>query len=127
MCVSQVQPVVSSSQERSLRRQQTCPPASHYSFQEVPPLALGSAPGLYSYPASAALASASQALEQLLGPALPPYPPPRRDPGRKDGGGLVPALAAFQHPFSGSPYVTPRAEAYAYQLSPRRLPQYPYL
>ncbi|XP_067091505.1 homeodomain-interacting protein kinase 1-like isoform X1 [Osmerus mordax] len=124
--LSQVQPVVSSSQERSLRRQQTCPPASHYSFQEVPPL--GSAPGLYSYPASAALASASQALEQLLGPALPAYPAPRRDPGRKDGGGLVPALPAFQHPFSGSPYATPRAEAYgAYQLSPRRLPQYPYL
>ncbi|XP_062329986.1 homeodomain-interacting protein kinase 1 isoform X4 [Osmerus eperlanus] len=124
--LSQVQPVVSSSQERSLRRQQTCPPTSHYSFQEVPPL--GSAPGLYSYPASAALASASQALEQLLGPALPAYPAPRRDPGRKDGGGLVPALPAFQHPFSGSPYATPRAEAYgAYQLSPRRLPQYPYL
>ncbi|TMS19378.1 Homeodomain-interacting protein kinase 2 [Larimichthys crocea] len=75
--LSQVQPVVSSSQERSqsdssLRRQQTFPPAvsaSHYNFPEVSALASASAPGpsLYTYPASTALSSASQAMEQLLG------------------------------------------------------------
>ena len=144
----QVQPVVSSSQERShsdssLRRQPTFPPvvSSHYNFPEV------SGPGLYAYPASTALSSASQAMEQLLNRGHAPhghspsaYAAPytsassRRDPsGRKDSvSSLLHGLpAAYQHPFAaGSPYVsvTPRAEAYsAYQLSPRRLTQYPYL
>ncbi|CAI5688326.1 unnamed protein product [Oreochromis niloticus] len=61
--------------DSSLRRQQTFPPAvsaSHYSFPEVAALASGSAaaaaaPSLYTYPASTALSSASQATEQLLG------------------------------------------------------------
>ncbi|KAK5912788.1 hypothetical protein CesoFtcFv8_002626 [Champsocephalus esox] len=146
--LSQVQPVVSSSQERShsdssLRRQPTFPPvvSSHYNFPEV------SGPGLYAYPASTALSSASQAMEQLLSRSHAPhghspsaYAAPytsassRRDPsGRKDSvSSLLHGLpAAYQHPFAaGSPYVsvTPRAEAYsAYQLSPRRLTQYPYL
>ncbi|XP_012991872.2 homeodomain-interacting protein kinase 1 isoform X1 [Esox lucius] len=158
--LSQIQPVVSSSssssQDRShgnLRRQATYPPgpASHYTFQEVP--ALSSAPSLYTFPASAALASASQAMEQLLGhghPSPSAYAAPtapygatglaRRDAGtRKEtsvgvGSGMIHGAglsAAYQHQFSGgSPYVsvTPRAEAYSgYQLSPRRLGQYPYL
>ncbi|KAK0139378.1 Homeodomain-interacting protein kinase 1 [Merluccius polli] len=90
--LSQVQPVVSSSQERlrashhhhsagaSARRQQTFLPAaaamSHFSFPDASAAAaaaaaLSSAPGagLYTYPASAALSSASQAMEQLLGHA----------------------------------------------------------
>ncbi|KAM4613863.1 homeodomain-interacting protein kinase 1 isoform 2-T2 [Polymixia lowei] len=159
--LSQVQPVVSSSQERlggshsgsSLRRQQTFPPAapaSHYSFQEVSALASAAAPGpgLYTYPASAALSSASQAMEQLLGRAHSSHghspsayaatyassTSSRRDSAsRKDSvGSLLHGLpAAYQHQFAtSSPYVsvTPRAEAYgAYQLSPRRLTQYPYL
>ncbi|KAM9759900.1 homeodomain-interacting protein kinase 1 isoform 1-T1 [Menidia menidia] len=150
--LSQVQSVVSSSQERlgashgdsSLRRQQTFPPtvsASHYSFPEV------SAGSLYTYPASTALSSASQAMEQLLGrghgahghspaayAATYTSSSSRRDSGsRKDSvSSLLHGLpAAYQHQFAaGPPYVsvTPRAEAYsAYQLSPRRLAQYPYL
>lgn len=154
-----MQPVVSSSQERlggsyggsSLRRQQTFPPtasASHYSFQEVSALASAPGPSLYTYPASAALSSASQAMEQLLGrghsghrhspssyaQAYASSSSSRRDSAhRKDSvGSLLHGLpAAYQHQFAtGSPYVsvTPRAEAYStYQLSPRRLTQYPYL
>ncbi|XP_036957378.1 homeodomain-interacting protein kinase 1 isoform X3 [Acanthopagrus latus] len=156
--LSQVQPVVSSSQERShsdssLRRQQTFPPAvsaSHYSFSEVSALASASAPGpsLYTYPASTALSTASQAMEQLLGrghcshghspsayaATYTSSSSSRRDSAsRKDSvSSLLHGLpAAYQHQFAtGSPYVsvTPRAEAYsAYQLSPRRLTQYPYL
>ncbi|XP_034536490.1 homeodomain-interacting protein kinase 1 isoform X3 [Notolabrus celidotus] len=155
--LSQVQPVVSSSQERShsdssLRRQQTFPPAvtaSHYNFPEVSTLASASAPGpsLYTFPASTALSSASQAMEQLLGRAHGSHghspsayaatytsSSSRRDSAsRKDSvSTLLHGLpAAYQHQFAtGSPYisVTPRAEAYsAYQLSPRRLTQYPYL
>lgn len=151
--------MVSSSQERSgpahsdssLRRQQTFPPAvtaSHYNFPEVSALAPVSAPGpsLYTYPASTALSSASQAMEQLLGRghishghspsayAATYTSSSRRDSAsRKDSvSSLLHGLpAAYQHQFTaGSPYVsvTPRAEAYsAYQLSPRRLTQYPYL
>ncbi|XP_029947593.1 homeodomain-interacting protein kinase 1 isoform X2 [Salarias fasciatus] len=160
--LSQVQSVVSSSQERSshndssLRRQQTFPPvvsASHYSFPEVSALVSGSAPapGLYTYPASSALSSASQAMEQLLGrghgghghspsayaatyTSSSSSSSSRRDSAsRKDSvSSLLHGLpTAYQHQFAaGSPYVsvTPRAEAYsAYQLSPRRLTQYPYL
>ncbi|XP_026203113.1 homeodomain-interacting protein kinase 1 isoform X3 [Anabas testudineus] len=157
--LSQVQPVVSSSQERSgashsdssLRRQQTFPAAasaSHYNFPEVS--ALASAPGssLYTYPASTALSTASQAMEQLLGRGHNSHghspsayaatytstSSSRRDStSRKDSvSSLLHGLpAAYQHQFAaGSPYVsvTPRAEAYStYQLSPRRLTQYPYL
>ncbi|XP_029286748.1 homeodomain-interacting protein kinase 1 isoform X4 [Cottoperca gobio] len=155
--LSQVQPVVSSSQERShsdssLRRQPTFPPviSSHYNFPEVSALASASVPGpsLYAYPASTALSSASQAMEQLLGRGHGSHghspsayaatytssSSSRRDSAsRKDSvSSLLHGLpAAYQHQFAtGSPYVsvTPRAEAYsAYQLSPRRLTQYPYL
>ncbi|XP_031707621.1 homeodomain-interacting protein kinase 1 isoform X5 [Anarrhichthys ocellatus] len=155
--LSQVQPVVSSSQERShsdssMRRQSTFPPvvSSHFNFPEVAALASASAPGpgLYAYPASTALSSASQAMEQLLsrGHASHGHSPSayaatyasasssRRDSAsRKDSvSSLLHGLpAAYQHQFAtGSPYVsvTPRAEAYsAYQLSPRRLTQYPFL
>ncbi|KAM7006866.1 homeodomain-interacting protein kinase 1 isoform 3-T3 [Tautogolabrus adspersus] len=156
--LSQVQPVVSSSQERShsdssLRRQQTFPPtvsASLYNFPDVSALASATAPGpsLYNYPASTALSSASQAMEQLLGRSHGSHghspsayaatytssSSSRRDSAsRKDTvSSLLHGLpAAYQHQFAtGSPYisVTPRAEAYsAYQLSPRRLTQYPYL
>ncbi|XP_068426994.1 homeodomain-interacting protein kinase 1-like isoform X1 [Clinocottus analis] len=148
--LSQVQPVVSSSQERShsdssMRRQSAFPPAasSHYSFPEVS----AAGPGLYAYPASTALSSASQAMEQLLGRghAAHGHSPSayaatyaaaassrREAASRKDSvSSLLHGLpAAYQHPFAGSPYVggTPRVEAYgAYQLSPRRLAQYPFL
>ncbi|KAJ3601829.1 hypothetical protein NHX12_029592 [Muraenolepis orangiensis] len=165
--LSQVQPVVSSSQEcfrmshhppsSVCHRQQTFLPSSHFSFPDVAAsAAMASAPGgggLYTFPASAALSSASQAMEQLLGHGHSPAgyvnagsSSSRRDASssRKDhqavAGLLHPLPAAYQHPFAASPYVsltpradayvslTPRAEAYGgYQLSPRRLPQYPYL
>nr|XP_020448894.1 homeodomain-interacting protein kinase 1-like [Monopterus albus] len=155
--LSQVQSVVSSSQEHSgashsdssLHRRQTFPPAvsaSHYSFPEVS----ASAPNtsLYTYPTPTALSSASQAMEQLLGRGRSSHghspsayaatytssSSSRRDSAsRKESvSSLLHGLpAAYQHQFAtGSPYVsvTPRAEAYsAYQLSPRRLTQYPYL
>lgn len=155
----QVQPVVSSSQERSgashsessLRRQQTFPlaaPASHYNFPEVSTLASAHGSSLYTYPASTALSTASQAMEQLLGRGHNSHghspsayaatytstASSRRDStSRKDSvSSLLHGLpAAYQHQFAtGSPYVsvTPRAEPYStYQLSPRRLSQYPYL
>eukprot|EP00063_Salmo_salar_P014737 XP_013989572.1 PREDICTED: homeodomain-interacting protein kinase 1-like isoform X2 [Salmo salar] len=140
------QPVVSSSssQDRShgnLRRQATYPPGptSHYTFQEVP--SLGSAPSLYTFPASAALASASQLLVRGHPSTYAPPTVPcgtsglvRRDAGtRKESsvvGGVVMGLpAAYQHQFTtGSLSVAPHAETYSvYQLSPRRLGQYPYL
>lgn len=160
--LSQVQSVVSSSQERSLvshsdsslHRQQTFPPtvpSSHYSFPEVSALAPGSAAAaaaasLYTYPASTALSSASQAMEQLLGrghgghghspsayAATYASSSRRESASRKESvSSLLHGLTApYQHQFAaGSSYVsvTPRAEAYsAYQLSPRRLTQYPYL
>ncbi|XP_051932472.1 homeodomain-interacting protein kinase 1 isoform X2 [Hippocampus zosterae] len=167
--LSQVQPLVSSSQERtgashgdsSLRRQQTFPAAAsapHYNFPEVSALASVSAaagPGLYTYPASTALSSASQVMEQLLGRGHAGHgghghsghspsayaatytsssSSSRRDSAsRKDSvSSLLHGLpAVYQQQFAAaSPYmsVTPRAEAYgAYQLSPRRLAQYPYL
>ncbi|KAF7208386.1 homeodomain-interacting protein kinase 1 isoform X2 [Nothobranchius furzeri] len=160
--LSQVQSVVSSSQERSgvshsdssLHRQQTFPPAvaaSHYSFPDVAALASGStaATSLYTYPASTALSSASQAMEQLLarGHVSHGHSPStyaatytsstsssRRDSAshKESVSSLLHGLpAAYQHQFAaGSPYVsvTPRSEAYsAYQLSPRRLTQYPYI
>ncbi|KAM9534308.1 homeodomain-interacting protein kinase 1-like isoform 2-T4 [Salvelinus alpinus] len=138
------QPVVSSSssQDRShgnLRRRATYPPGpnSHYTFQEVP--SLSSAPSLYTFPASAALASASQLLVRGHPSTYAPPTVPcgtsglaRRDAGtRKESSvGVVMGLpAVYQHQFTaGSLSVTPRAETYsAYQLSPRRLGQYPYL
>lgn len=150
--LSQAQSVVSSSQEHSavshsdasLCRQQTFPPVAHYNFPEVSALASASAPGptLYSYPASTALSSASQAMEQLLGRGhghspssyAAAYPTSRRDSAsRKESvSSLLHSLpTAYQHQFTtASPYVsvTPRTNAYsAYQLSPRRLSQYPYL
>ncbi|XP_061912632.1 homeodomain-interacting protein kinase 1 isoform X2 [Entelurus aequoreus] len=155
--LSQVQPMVSSSQERavvshtdsSLRRQQTFAPAvsaSHYNFPEVSALASAAGPGLYTYPASTALSSASQVMEQLLGRGTAAGHSPsayaatytssssRRDSaGRKDSvSSLLHGLpAVYQQQFAAAPpyvSVTPRSEAYgAYQLSPRRLTQYPYL
>ncbi|XP_061076812.1 homeodomain-interacting protein kinase 1-like isoform X3 [Conger conger] len=149
--LSQVQPPVSSSQDHtgsgSSRRQQTYPPVSahsRYRLQEAP--LFSSAPSLYTYPASAALASASQAVDQLLsqGPGSSsrhgagPYAAAavlRKDPvglgvgvGVGVGHGLPPQ---YQHQFSSQPYITSTTRANApysgYQLSPRKLNQYPYL
>ncbi|KAI1890702.1 hypothetical protein AGOR_G00156360 [Albula goreensis] len=146
--LSQVQPSVSSSQERTgsstSRRQQTYPPVSshaRYRLQEAP--LFSSAPSLYTYPASAALASASQAMDQLLVSgqgATSSSSSSRHTSGpyvtssllRKDSMGMGHSLPAqYQHQFSAQPYITsttrPNAAYSSYQLSPRKLNQYPYL
>ncbi|XP_072522040.1 homeodomain-interacting protein kinase 1 isoform X2 [Salminus brasiliensis] len=139
------QTTVSSSQEHtsgsSLRRQQTYPPSSsQYRLQEALPFT--SAPSLYTYPASAALASASHTMEQLLVQGSSPsiHVPPTSHYAAslipKDSvGGVVHGLPAhYQQHFPTHPYVgantssTRGSAAYGgYQLSPRRVTQYPYI
>uniref|UniRef100_A0AAR2JL82 non-specific serine/threonine protein kinase n=1 Tax=Pygocentrus nattereri TaxID=42514 RepID=A0AAR2JL82_PYGNA len=125
----------------SLRRQQTYPPSSsQYRLQEALPFT--SAPSLYTYPASAALASASHTMEQLLVQGSSPsiHVPPTSHYAAsllpKDTvGGVVHGLPAhYQQHFSTHPYVgtntssTRGGAAYGgYQLSPRRVTQYPYI
>ncbi|KAJ8400288.1 hypothetical protein AAFF_G00399820 [Aldrovandia affinis] len=146
--LSQVQPAVSSSEERAVngssRRQQTYPPVSShacYRLQEAP--LFSTAPNLYTYPASAALASASQAMDQLLASGQGSASSSRHASGangpyaasgllRKDTVGIGHGLPAqYQHQFSAQPYITSTTRANAayssYQLSPRKLNQYPYL
>uniref|UniRef100_A0A8B9LM79 non-specific serine/threonine protein kinase n=1 Tax=Astyanax mexicanus TaxID=7994 RepID=A0A8B9LM79_ASTMX len=121
------QTTVSSSQDHTsgstLRRQQTYPPSSsQYRLQEALPFT--SAPSLYTYPASAALASASHTVEQLLVQGSSPsiHVPPTSHYAAslipKDSvGGVVHGLPAhYQQHFPTHPY-----------LSPRRVTQYPYI
>ncbi|XP_030632053.1 homeodomain-interacting protein kinase 1 [Chanos chanos] len=110
----------------SLRRQHTYPPVtSHYRLQEA--LSFSSGPNLYTYPASAALASASHAMEQLLvqGPSPSTHAPPTSHYGLP---------THYQQHFPTHPYVTTSTSTTrgggnysGYQLSPRRVTQYPYL
>ncbi|XP_035244165.1 homeodomain-interacting protein kinase 1-like isoform X2 [Anguilla anguilla] len=152
--LSQVQPAVSSSHEHagsggggSSRRQHTYPPVSahsRYRLQEAP--LFSSAPSLYTYPASVALASASQAVDQLLASGQGSAPSSSRHGGGPGGPYAAPAVlrkdavgvgvghglpSQYQHQFPSQPYITPTARANAaysgYQLSPRKLNQYPYL
>ncbi|XP_076850265.1 homeodomain-interacting protein kinase 1 isoform X3 [Brachyhypopomus gauderio] len=136
---------VSSSQDHtsgpSLRRQQTYPPpSSQYRLQEALPFT--SAPSLYTYPASAALASASHTMEQLLVQGSSPsiHVPPTSHYATslipKDSvGGVVHGLPThYQQHFPTHPYVgtntstTRGGGAYGgFQLSPRRVAQYPYI
>ncbi|XP_028853784.1 homeodomain-interacting protein kinase 1 isoform X3 [Denticeps clupeoides] len=145
------QPVLlsSSSQDRasssSLARQHTYPPggpsSAHYRLHEALPFSTAT-PNLYTYPATAALASASHAMEQLLVQST--TSPSRGPPAgaytagllQKDSlGGVVHGLPApYQQNFSSHGYVAPtgsgaRAEGGygGYPLSPRRHTQYPYL
>ncbi|XP_066526800.1 homeodomain-interacting protein kinase 1 isoform X3 [Hoplias malabaricus] len=139
------QTTVSSSQDHTsgstLRRQQTYPPSSsQYRLQEALPFT--SASSLYTYPASAALASASHTMEQLLIQGSSPsiHVPPTSHYAAsllpKDSvGGVVHGLPAhYQQHFPAHPYVgtntssTRGSAAYGgYQLSPRRVTQYPYI
>ncbi|XP_064162202.1 homeodomain-interacting protein kinase 1-like [Anguilla rostrata] len=151
--LSQVQPAVSSSHEHagggggSSRRQHTYPPVSahsRYRLQEAP--LFSSAPSLYTYPASVALASASQAVDQLLASGQGSAPSSSRHGGGPGGPYAAPAVlrkdavgvgvghglpSQYPHQFPSQPYITPAARANAaysgYQLSPRKLNQYPYL
>ncbi|XP_051529003.1 homeodomain-interacting protein kinase 1 isoform X1 [Myxocyprinus asiaticus] len=139
------QTTVSSSQEptsgsSSLRRQHTYPPASsHYCLQEVP--SFTSTPSLYTYPAPGALGSASH-IEHLLVQGSSPsihIPPTSHYAASlipKDSiGGVVHGLSAhYQQHYPTHPYVstststTRGSGAYnSYQLSPRRITQYPYI
>ncbi|XP_055016055.1 homeodomain-interacting protein kinase 1 [Boleophthalmus pectinirostris] len=133
--LSQAQSVVSSSQDPSSLSDQSLLrafPSSHFSFPDVSALtSTSSGASLYSYPASSALSSASQAFDHLLTSSTSgSAPTSRRDSTQRKesvSGLLHPALPPYQHQFaSGSSYMS--SEAYtAYQLSPRRISQYPYL
>ncbi|XP_056590619.1 homeodomain-interacting protein kinase 1 isoform X2 [Triplophysa dalaica] len=139
------QTTVSSSQDSasglsSLRRQQTYPPASsHYCLQEAP--SFTSTPSLYTFPAPGALASASH-IEHLLVQGSSPsiHVPPASHYAAslipKDSlGGVVHGLSAhYQQHYPAHPYVTTSTSTTrgsgtysGYQLSPRRVSQYPYI
>ncbi|XP_029578610.1 homeodomain-interacting protein kinase 1 isoform X6 [Salmo trutta] len=132
--LSQVQQsVMSSSQDRtggnssSLRRQPTYPPpvSSHsYRLQEASSI-FTSTPNLYAYPASAALASVSQAMDQLHAGGSSRH---ARPSGPYSSLGLLHAQGQYhQQQLAAQPYPVPRSSAAAYQLSQRKLSQYPYL
>ncbi|XP_058230177.1 homeodomain-interacting protein kinase 1 isoform X2 [Hemibagrus wyckioides] len=133
------QTTVSSSQDStsgsSLRRQQTYPPSSsQYRLQEA--VSFTGAPGLYPYPGSA-----PRAMEQLLVHGASPSvhaPAGPYAPGlipKEPVSGVVHGLPAhYQQHFPDHPYVGPNTSTTrgsgtysGYQLSPGRVPQYPYI
>ncbi|XP_041701614.1 homeodomain-interacting protein kinase 1 isoform X3 [Coregonus clupeaformis] len=128
------QSVMSSSQDRtggnsSLRRQPTYPPPvssnSSYCLHEVASI-FTSTPNLYAYPASAALASVSQAVDQLHTGSSSRHARPN---GPYSSLGLLHAQGQYhqQQQLAAQPYPVPQPSAAAYQLSQRKLSQYPYL
>ncbi|KAM9431003.1 homeodomain-interacting protein kinase 1-like isoform 4-T8 [Salvelinus alpinus] len=134
--LSQVhQSVMSSSQDRtggnnsSLPRQTTYPPPissnSSYRLHEAASIFI-STPNLYAYPASAALASVSQAVDQLHAGGSSRHARPN---GPYSSLGLLHSQGQYHHQqqLAAQPYPVPRSSAAAYQLSQRKLSQYPYL
>ncbi|XP_048872186.1 homeodomain-interacting protein kinase 1 isoform X8 [Brienomyrus brachyistius] len=141
--LTQVQPSAITSQDRtaggSLRRQPAYHAAasshSSFSLQEAP--IFSSAPSFYAYPASAALASVSQAVDQLHNSSAAASS--SSSSGRHVGGSysssysLLPkngavARAQYQHQFPGQPYARSAAGQAGYQLGHRKLDrQYLYL
>ncbi|XP_067244723.1 homeodomain-interacting protein kinase 1 isoform X6 [Chanodichthys erythropterus] len=132
------QTTVSSSQGPSggsLRRQHTYPPASaHYCLQEAP--SFTSTPSLYTYPTPAS--HMEHLLVQGSSPSIhvPPTSHYAASLIPKDSiGGVVHRLSThYQQHYPAHPYVTTSTSttrgsgAYnSYQLSPRRVPQYPYI
>uniref|UniRef100_A0A8C1XC54 non-specific serine/threonine protein kinase n=1 Tax=Cyprinus carpio TaxID=7962 RepID=A0A8C1XC54_CYPCA len=132
------QTTVSSSQEpsggsSSLRRQHTYPPASsRYGLQEAP--SFTSTPSLYPYPTPAS--HMEHLLVQGSSPSMhvPPSSHYAANLIPKDSiGGVVHGLSThYQQHYPAHPYVststTRGGGAYnGYQLSPRRVPQYPYI
>ncbi|XP_056324716.1 homeodomain-interacting protein kinase 1 isoform X4 [Danio aesculapii] len=118
----------------SLRRQHTYPPASsHYCLQEAP--SFTSTPSLYTYP------NPASHMEHLLVQGSSPsiHAPPTAHYAAslipKDSiGGVVHGISAhYQQHYPAHPYTSTTREsggggAYSgYQLSPRRVPQYPYI
>ncbi|KAK7119825.1 hypothetical protein R3I94_021608 [Phoxinus phoxinus] len=136
------QTTVSSSQGPSggssfLRRQHTYPPASsHYCLQDAP--SFTSTPSLYTYPTPA---SHMEHLLLVQGSSPSIHAPPTSHYAAslipKDSiGGVVHKLSGhYQQHYPAHPYVTTSTSsttrgsgAYnSYQLSPRRVPQYPYI
>ncbi|XP_029688960.1 homeodomain-interacting protein kinase 1 isoform X3 [Takifugu rubripes] len=116
------QPVMSSHQDQtgsgSLGRQSTYPPpgSSHSSYNAL----FSSAPNLYAYPASAALASVSQAVDQMQG-----------GPSRHARvGGAYSSLTLLQKNLSGSgpgQHGNQQQGAPPFHQLQRKLNQYPYL
>ncbi|KAI4887927.1 hypothetical protein NFI96_022443, partial [Prochilodus magdalenae] len=150
--LSQVQQSVmssSSSHDRSggssLRRQPTYPPSGpSHSYRLHEASLFSSAPNLYAYPASAALASVSQAVDQLHNSAASssssssssgrharaagPYSASLSLLQKSNAMGLMgQGSSHYQQPpqqqLPGQPYQRPAA----YPLSQRKLNQYPYL
>ncbi len=132
------QTTVSSSQEpsggsSSLRRQHTYPPASsHYGLQEAP--SFTSTPSLYHYPTP--VSHIEHLLVQGSSPSMPGLPTSHYAASlipKNSIGGVVHGLSAhYQQHYPTHPYVststTRGGGAYSsYQLSPRRVPQYPYI
>ncbi|XP_067288524.1 homeodomain-interacting protein kinase 1 isoform X5 [Pseudorasbora parva] len=134
------QTTVSSSQgpsggSSSLRRQHTYPPASsHYCLQEAP--SFTSTPSLYAYPTPAS--HIEHLLVQGSSPSIhvPPTSHYAASLIPKDSiGGVVHRLSAhYQQHYPPHPYVTTSTSTTrgsgpynSYQLSPRRVPQYPYI
>uniref|UniRef100_A0A671NEJ7 non-specific serine/threonine protein kinase n=1 Tax=Sinocyclocheilus anshuiensis TaxID=1608454 RepID=A0A671NEJ7_9TELE len=132
------QTTVSSSQEpsggsSSLRRQHTYPPASsRYCLQKTP--SFTSTPSLYTYPTP--VSHMERLLVQGSSPSM--HAPPTSHYAAslipKDSiGGVVHSLSAhYQQHYPAHPYIststTRGSRAYSgYQLSPRRVPQYPYI
>uniref|UniRef100_A0A8C1M835 non-specific serine/threonine protein kinase n=1 Tax=Cyprinus carpio TaxID=7962 RepID=A0A8C1M835_CYPCA len=130
------QTTVSSSQassggSSSLRRQHTYPPASsRYCLQEAP--SFTSTPSLYPYPTPAS--HMKHLLVQGSSPSI--HGPPTSHYAaslipKESIGGVVHGLSAhYQQHYPAHPYTstTRGGGAYSgYQLSPRRVPQYPYI
>lgn len=114
------QTMMSSSQDQpgsgSLRRQHTYPPpgSAHSSYNAL----FGAAPNLYAYPASAALASVSQAVDQ------------GGSSRHARVGGAYSSLTLLQKNLCGSgpgQQANQQQGAPAYHQLPRKLTQYPYL
>ncbi|KAL1020583.1 hypothetical protein UPYG_G00002030 [Umbra pygmaea] len=136
LSLSQVQQaMMSSTQGRprgnssSLRRPPTYPPpvSSHSSFRLHEAASIfTSTPNLYAYPASAALASVSQAVDQLHAGGSSRQ---ARPSGPYSSLGLLHTQGQYrqQQQLAAQSYPVPRSSAGAYQISQRRLSQYPFL
>lgn len=140
------QSVMSSSHDRSgggsLRRQPTYPPpGSSHSYRLHEASLFGSTPNLYAYPASAALASVSQAVDQLHNSAASsssssgrharatgPYSASLSLLQKSSAMGLMSqASGHYQQPTQQQLPGQPYQRAAPYPLSQRKLNQYPYL
>ncbi|KAA0706683.1 Homeodomain-interacting protein kinase 1 [Triplophysa tibetana] len=138
--LSQAQQLMMSSHDRagggSLRRQPTYPPTGpSHSYRLHEASLFGSTSSLYAYPASAALASVSQAVDQLHNTASSssssrhartagPYSTSLSLLQKNSVMGVMcPTSAAYQQQLSAQSY----QRAAAYPLSQRKLNQFPYL